>query len=112
MKTVILPLEISIEGLNDIPDERKKDPVQLCVLVIKNIMINFANQHRGFQEPQRKQYWRLCDALDNALTLKLKEVEIENDLYGFLRACKRDGAMVPDELLRRVEILIDSVKPE
>lgn len=106
MKT--LKLVIDLEGLNL---EEKKSPQETVVNVIKNIILNWAanEKKRGMNDEERRKYYKICDALEAAVKEGKEAVELEDDWMGMIREARKSGLM-PNNLLRRVEALIDEVK--
>ena len=108
-----LNMEISLEGINLDPADKKKTPVQIFVDVTKNIMLNWGaaqNNGRGMSEDDRRKYYKISDVLEKAIKEKAVEVELQDDWIGFLRKCKREGIFIPNPLVRRVEEKIEEVK--
>ena len=109
MKTI--NLKISLDGLNFNDEDSKKSSVEMCTIVIKNIMLGWANQQqKGMPEEDRRKYYKITDIFDKAVKENLETVELEDDWMGFIRKCKREVGLMPNELLRRVEEKIDEVK--
>lgn len=109
-----LKLEIDLSGIDfgDNKDKELPKPAEIVSTVCKNIMFSYAQNTRGLTGEERKQYYRICKALDNAIKNGLSEVELEDEDAGFLRKCKRECKMLPSDILGRVEELIDSMVRE
>lgn len=110
MKT--LRLNLSTEGLDLIEEEKKKSPIELATIVIKNMMLISASQsqHRGMDEEERRKFYKISDVFDKAVKEDLESVELEDDWFGQIKKAKREGRFTPSNLWRRVEELIDEVK--
>jgi hypothetical protein len=107
MKT--LKLAISKEGLN-LDEEKDKTPIELSTNIIKNVVLLWGNQQRGLSEEDRRLYYKISDAFDKAVKDNLEEIELEDQWIGFIRKCFKEAKLIPDNLLRRVEELIEGIK--
>lgn len=103
-----LNLALNIEGLSKGPGEEDKSPIEICVQVIKNIVLN--GNSKGLSEEDRRRFYKLIDVFDKAIKENLQEVELEDDWLGFIKRSKREAKFIPSDLTRRVEQLIDDVK--
>jgi hypothetical protein len=106
-----LNLMVSLEGLN-FPESEKDKPAQEYVSnVIKTTILVWAQQkQRGFTETDRRVYYKLCDALEKALADKAETVDLDDEYIGLIRKAFREAALMPDNLLRRVEENVTAVK--
>lgn len=103
-----LSLVVDLTGI-DLGDKAKDTAVERIVAnVIENIMHTYSQLKRGLTEPERKQFYRVQNALEKAVKEEAKEVELANEDFGFIRKCKREALLTPNELLQRVEELIDA----
>lgn len=108
MKT--LRVKVDLEGLELGTEDKDKSPVEIASLVLKNIIMGYAASKRGLDEGERRKFYKICDALDEAQKTEAEEIQLEDDWMGFLRKCKREATLLPGPLLRRVEDLIDAVE--
>ena len=110
MKT--LELKFNLEGIVLSPEDKGKISQEITVIIIKNLIVNYGiqSQNRGLNEDERRKFYKICDLLDKAVKDKVDSVEFEDDWMGFLRQAKRSTNMIPNELVRKVEELIDAVK--
>ena len=109
MKT--LNLKISLDGLKLGEEDNKKSPIEMSAIVIKNIMLGWASQQqKNMPEEDRRKFYKIADLFDKAVKENLDSVELEDDWMGFIRKCKREIGLMPNELVRRVEEKIDEVK--
>jgi hypothetical protein len=109
MKT--LELVISLEGLNLNEVDSKKTSQELVMAVIKNLMLGWGSQQqKGFNEEERRKFYKISDAFEKAIKDKAETIELEDDWFGFIRKCKREVGILPNDLIRRIEDLIDGVK--
>ena len=104
----ILDLVIDLNGLELPPPDKEKTSQELVAIVLHNIMYSYSKT--GLKKDERKQYYKIVDALDKATKAKETSIELEDTSVGFLRKCQRDAAMAPNRLLQRVEDLIDNIK--
>lgn len=102
MKILNLKIELT-EKLNLNDQDKLKSCDELCSLVITNVMLSYGQQQRGFEETERKKFYKITDAMDKAVELKTMEVELEDDWMGFLKKCFRETKLIPNPLLRVVE---------
>lgn len=109
MKT--LSLKISTEGLKLNPEDSKMSTAELVAMVIKNVMLGWGQQQpKGMQEEDRRLFYKICDALEKAVKDKVEAIDLEDTWMGFIRKCKKEIGMNPNELIRRIEELIENVK--
>ena len=108
MKKVSLVIDIT--GIELPPDEKKETPEHLFWTVTQNVLLGYANQQRGFTEPERRQYYKISDAFEVVLKDKGTEVELEDDWVGLLRKAFREAKLMPNKLLRVVENNIEAIK--
>jgi hypothetical protein len=107
MKT--LELKLDIEKLN-LGEEGKKQSVQTIISnVIQNEILSYAQQTRGFNELERRQYYKIADALEESAKSNSETVNLDDDLMGFLRKCFRETKTIPNALMRQVEELVSQV---
>lgn len=104
-----LKMMVSLEGINTGESADKPTPVQVSANVIKNIMFSYAQGMRGLTGEERKQYYRISAALDEAVKNNAEVVEIEDQDAGFLKKCRREARMLPSDILQRVEENIDAM---
>lgn len=107
MKTV--NLLISKDGLQFSKEDVDKDITEIVSIVINNIILAYANQKQGLAEDERRKYYKIADCLEQAIKDKKECVDLEDDWYSFLQKCKKETNLMPSELLKRVEEVIDSV---
>jgi|26BtaG_2_1085354.scaffolds.fasta_scaffold05080_9 hypothetical protein len=107
MKT--LSLDVKLDDLNLNEEDSKKSKAEAMRAAIEGIILSYANGKRGLGEDERRKFYKMLDTFD-ALDAGALEVELEDDHVGFLRKCKKEAALMPNKLLRRVEILIDEIK--
>ena len=108
MKT--LSLALNVEGLTLVGEDKEKSPVELCTLVMKNMILAFGAQNRGLSEDDRRRYYKICGVFEKAVKENLDKVELEDDWFGFIKKCRREGLLMPSDLLKRVEDLVEEVK--
>ena len=110
MKTLSLDLKIDKLVLDE--ESGKKNSKQLMADVIKNVCLGWSNSEkvRGMGEEDRRLYYKVCDELEEAVAGDKMEVQLDDDRMGFIKKCFREARFVPNELLRRVEILVGEVK--
>ena len=108
----MLSIKIEIEGLKLNDEDKSKSPIELTTLVIKNIILSWASsgQRRGLSEEDRRRFYKITDVFEKAVKDGAETVELEDDWMGFIRKCKRESEIMPNDLVRRVEDLIDTVK--
>lgn len=106
----ILELKLNTETLN-LTEEDKKQSVQKTVSnVIQNVILGYGQSQRGFDEKERRQYYKIADTLDLAVKENKETVELEDDWVGFLKKCFRDSKLMPNNLLRQIEELVNNIK--
>lgn len=108
MKT--LSLKLNIEGLKLNDEDSGKSPAGLMCLLIKNLILGWGSQNRGLSEDDRRKFYKISDAFDTAIKENAETIDLEDDWMGLIRKAKRDAQLIPNDLLRRVEELIDEVK--
>jgi hypothetical protein len=104
MKT--LSLSIDLEKLNLAEADKTKSVQSIVSSVIQNVILGYGQQQRGFDEKERRQYYKIADALELAEKENKTSVELEDDWWGFIRKCFRESKLMPNSLLRQVEELV------
>lgn len=107
MKKLSLVLDLS--GIKLSPEEEKKSPAGVMIMVIDAMFNSYVNMKQGIKEDERRKYYKILDALEKADKEGKTEAELEDDQFGFLKAVKRETPMRPVLIMRRVEELIDAV---
>jgi hypothetical protein len=108
MKDLKLVLDLEALKLNE---EDKKQTVQKIINnVIQNVVLGYGQQQRGFDEKERRQYYKIADALEAAEKSNAESVTLEDDQMGFLVKCFRESKLMPNTLLRQIENLILGVE--
>jgi hypothetical protein len=104
MKMLKLEFEMP-KGLFLSPDEEKKTPVQLAKDTIKNVILALGMSVKGFKEDERRLYYKICDKLEakNEDGSEKAEIEFEDQEFGFIKRAFRDGGLMPNPLLRKIE---------
>jgi len=107
MKTLNLKIEVE-----DVFKDTKEKPniTETFTNVILNSMLQFSQQKRGFTKKERIQYYRISKEFDKAVKESKESIEIDDELFGFIRKCFNDGSFTPNTLLERVEKNIDEVQ--
>jgi hypothetical protein len=102
---------VDMTGVNEGRPETDKPMTSFDVTanVCKNIMFAYAQGTRGLTGEERKQYNRICKALDEAIKGSLEVVELDDQDAGFLKKCRREARMMPSDVLERVENNIDAM---
>lgn len=107
MKKLSLAIDLTDIKLSD--EEKKKTPAGVMIMVVDAMFNSYVNMKQGIREDERRKYYKVMDALEKADKDSKVEVELEDDLFGFLKAVKRETPMRPVPIMRRVEELIDAV---
>lgn len=113
MKT--MQLTFNKEGI-DLQEEINSLTMQeLTFRVIRNIILAYAGQKRGLDEEERRKFYKICNAFEEAVKpgdngQLITEIELEDDWMGFIRKCKREVTLMPDKVLEQVERLLEAVK--
>ena len=64
MKTVSLTIDITKLNLSE--EDKKKSSQSIVSSVIQNVILGYGQQQRGFDEKERRQYYKIADALELA----------------------------------------------
>lgn len=107
MKTVELKLDLSKLQLTE--EDKKQSAQKIINNVIQNVILAYSQQQRGFDEKERRQFYKIADALDLAEKENKETVELEDDQAGFLKKCFTETKLMPNQLLRQVENLIINI---
>lgn len=108
MKT--MGMVINLEGLKLGAEDKEKLSQEIVKDVIKNIMLGWGQQQqKGMQEEDRRKYYKISDALEAVVKTNVESVELEDDWFGFIKKCKKEMGLIPNDLVRRIEELIDAV---
>lgn len=105
----ILSLKIDSEKLKLTKEDKERPMAEIVTQVIENIILTYAQQARGFDEKERKQYYRISEAFDKAKAEKKDSVDLDDEYIGFIRKCFRESKLMPNELLKQIEEVLDSI---
>jgi len=108
MKILSLKLDLSNVTLGE--EEKKSTPQQLASVIFKNLILGWANQNKGLKEEDRRKFYKIGDAFDKAIKEEKDSVELEDDWFGFLKKCKSEVQIMPNNLIRAAEDLINAVE--
>ena len=106
-KTLQLNIDIANLPMNE--EDKKLSPIEICARVIGNIMVSYSQQVRGLAKAERKQYYKLSQQLADAIKNNQESIEIDDKDVGFLRLCFRETKLTPNDLLEKVEEIIDAL---
>lgn len=107
MKVLNLKLDTTILNLSE---EDKKQTVQYIInKVIENVILGYGQTQRGFDEKERRQYYKIVDALELAVKDNSDMISLEDDQVGFLKKCFRESRLLPNTLLRQIEDLVNNI---
>ena len=102
--------ELKLKG--EPPENKVPTTQELTRRIICNVLYMFAEQHQGLTKIERGQAYWLQNNLKVASDTKLLELEIPDDIFGFLRKIFREVKASPDKIMECVEKNIDEVKME
>lgn len=108
MKTLNLVFDKT--GWQPAKEDKDKSIPEVSKIVIENIVYTYATQQGGFQEPERRQWYKVLDALEKALKAGQEAVELEDDAFGFLRKCVTGVKVAPNDLIRKIDGLVMAVE--
>lgn len=109
VKTKKLNLNIDYSDLKLGEEEKKMSPQELTSAVIMNTILQYSQQIKGLQQNERKQVYVIDKAFDEAVKNKVNEVELDNNDIGFIRRVFRDTKLTPNDILKKVETMIDTI---
>ena len=101
-----LKLELDLEKLQLNDEDKKASAQKIINNIIQNVILGYGQQQRGFDEKERRQYYKIADALEAAEKSGAEVVSLEDDQMGFLKKCFRESKLMPNTLLRQIEDLI------
>ena len=105
MKT--LSLKLNKEALNLAPEDATKSDAEIVSSVVENVILGYANQVRGLDEKERRQFYKISDALDEAKKNKAETVQFEDEWSGFIKKCFKEAKLMPNKLLKQIEDIIN-----
>ena len=108
MKTLELKLNLEMLKLSD--DDKKQTVQKIINNVVQNVILGYGQQQRGFDEKERRQYYKIADSLEEAEKINGETVLLEDDQAGFLKKCFKETKLMPNNLLRQVEDLVLAIK--
>lgn len=108
MKTLELKLNLEVLKLSD--DDKKQTVQKIINNVVQNVILGYGQQQRGFDEKERRQYYKIADSLEEAEKTNAETVLLEDDQAGFLKKCFKETKLMPNNLLRQVEDLVLAIK--
>jgi hypothetical protein len=105
----VLSLKLDIEKLNFSEEDKKQTSQSIISKVVENVILSYAQTQRGFDEKERRQYYKIADALELAVKDNAEMVSLEDDQAGFLKKCFRESRLLPNNLLRQIEELVNNI---
>ena len=108
MKTLNLITDLSSLTLTE--EDKGKSSQELVTTIVKNVILTWGMEKRGLNEEDRRKFYKISDAFELALKEKKEFVDLEDDWIGFLRKVFREANLMPNNLLRKVEELINEIK--
>lgn len=91
-------------------EEKQKNTVEISTTIIKNVIVAVAQANKGFNEDERRIYYKICDAFEKALAEKLESIQIDDNWASFIRKNFKEAKLTPNDLLKKVEFLIEDMK--
>lgn len=105
-----LSMVLSLEGIELGEKSKEINPKQVIAGTCQNVMSAYSGAQRGLNKTERTLFYEVSDALNQAVKDNLEVVELTDEQGGFLKKCLRDAKMDPNEVLKRVEVLIDKME--
>lgn len=104
-----LQLVVIIDDLKLEDKDAEKKPQELSFSIIQGIVFGYASEQKGLAEEERRVYYKLCDAIEDAINNDQSSVSLEDEWAKFLQDCKSKSRFLPNKLSQRVEKLIDEM---
>lgn len=102
-----LSLMLETNNCNLQPEDTKKTPQEIASQLLKNIVLLFAQQIRGFNKGERKLYYTITDKLANSLKDSKTEVEFDDSEWGLIKRSFKEVKLEPNNVIRNLEELIE-----
>lgn len=104
-----IPININVEGIELNPAEKAKTPQALFFSVVDAIVQSYMATKQGFDEADRRKWYKIEDAFEGAVKANAEHVELDDDWWGWLKTARREARMRPVKLMRKVDEAFDSV---
>jgi len=105
-----LNLKLDVESLKLSEEDKKQSVQKIISTIVQNVILGYAQQQRGFDEKERRQYYKIADALDTAEKENKEVLDLEDADMGFLKKCFRETKLMPNNILKQVEDLVLAVQ--
>jgi len=106
----ILKTSINTEGIELNPNEKTKSPTQLVLTVVDAMVQSYMQVKGGFDEGDRKMWYKIEDAFDAAIKAGAEEVALDDSWMGWLKKVRAEAKMRPVKLMRRIDEMLDAVQ--
>ena len=107
MKSLNLTVDVSKLELSE--EDKKRTPEDISAKVIENIILVYAQQKRGLDARERKQFYGIKQTLDNAIKNNISVVELDDTDGGFIKTCFREARTMPNDLMKQIEQNIENM---
>lgn len=108
MKNLNLNIDLSDLAVNE--EDKQSNPIKISTTVIKNVILSVAQSNKGFSEEDRRIYYKLCDAFEVAVKDNTGTLSIDDNWAEFIVKNFKEAKLVPNDLLRKVEQLVEGIK--
>jgi hypothetical protein len=105
-----VPVVIDISDLNLGDEEKNITPTDLFGNVVNQVILSYSKQINGLNKTERNQFYEIGEKIDLAIKEKSEVIELEDNTCGFLRKCFREAKLNPNNLLKKVEKIIDNIQ--
>lgn len=107
MKELNLNVDFSAILMNE--EDKKLSSRQIMTMIIRNILNAYITQLKGLLYNERKLVYSIQDKLKEVDDTKKDTIEFEDNEFGFIKRSFRETKLTPNDLLRKMEEIIDSV---
>lgn len=97
------------EGADINANEKAKSPTQLVFTVVDAMVQAYMQIKGGFDEADRRMWYKIEDAFDAAIKDSKDEVALEDSWMGWLKKVRAEAKMRPVKLMRKVDEMFDQV---
>jgi hypothetical protein len=105
MKTLEIKLNREVLTLGE--NEANKTDIEFFAIVVENVVLAYGQQQRGFDEKERRQFYKILDTFETAKKAGSNTIQLEDDWVGFIKKCFRETKLMPNKLLEQIEGIIN-----
>lgn len=105
-----LSLEVDLNGIDRSKENGELTPQKLVQNVLVGLIFSYAQANRGLNFKEQRHFYKIDGLFNQVVKENKKELELEDDDFGFLHKCCKEGKTMPNLLVNRVLDLVEKVE--